>query len=450
MLRTEWVKELADFIEDTLPSVCSMDQLSAYIGISKAHMQRQFKLATGLSIGHYVRNRRLSRAAIDIATTDKRIIDVAMDYDFESQEAFGRAFRKLLGITPKNLKNHPALAHNLSTIPLTSKYLQLYPQLKDIEPKVVTIEPLQLNGVLQRYKSYRIDGQQEFNNNLAMMWEKFDLVTKQWPTEARRLFTVECRNACSAESGDFIMMAMCTGQSMPDPELISFTLPQQQMLSFCLPSNEDATELVTYLYSVYLPENNLYIDRMPVLWESFENGDLHCNVSVAKWQTLDPPKSLKQLDEQLYFLPTLTGQTSYQAIPLTKQQTSQRLEYLLAVWKDKLSTLSLDTDNPDKLLLIGDKLDKPFTPEFEFHSWILEVGEKADKHNKLKLPAFSYLRATLTGTITEIAEAIEYIKYRALPEMPFYSVHGYEIIKKVTTMPDNCYEVMLLLPVKKR
>ncbi len=94
MQRIEWVKKLADFIESTLPSVCSMDELSLQIGVSKAHMQRQFKIATGISIGHYIRHRRLSRAAIDIACTDKRIIDIAMDYDFESQEAFGRAFRK--------------------------------------------------------------------------------------------------------------------------------------------------------------------------------------------------------------------------------------------------------------------------------------------------------------------------------------------------------------------
>ncbi|MCP5076681.1 MAG: AraC family transcriptional regulator [Psychromonas sp.] len=450
MQRIEWVKKLADLIESTLPRVYSMDELSLHIGVSKAHMQRQFKLATGLSIGHYLRNRRLSRAAIDIATTDKRIIDVAMDYDFESQEAFGRAFRKLLGITPKNLKNQPALANNLSTLPLTNKYLPLYPQIQKIKPQMVTIEPLQLNGVLQRYKSYQVGGQDEFDANLCNMWNKFEQIAQAWPEEDRRYFTVECRNACSVDSGDFTMMAMCTGTSLPDPELISFTLPQQQMLSFRLTSNEDTAEFATYLYSVYLPENNLHVDRMPVLWESFENGDLYCNLCVAKWQTLDPPKSLTHLDEQLYYLPTLTGNISYQAIPFSKQQTSQRLEYLLDVWEEQLATLCLDRANSNKLLLVGDKLDKPFTPEFEFHSWLLEIDKIAEPQDNLKLPTFSYLRATLTGTLTEIANAIEYIKYCALPEMPFYSVHGYEIIQEVTTLPENCYEMLLLLPVKKR
>ena len=212
MQRIEWVKRLADFIEQTLPSVCSIDELSHYIGISKAHMQRQFKLATGLSIGHYIGHRRLSRAAIEIASTDKRIIDVAMDYDFESQEAFGRAFRKLFGITPKNLKNHPALALNLSTLPLTIKYLTLYPKIAAIVPKRVTIEPLQLHGVMQNYKSYQVDSRAQFNEKLANMWGRFDLITKNWPRQKRRLFTVECRNACSVDNGDFTMMAMCTGK----------------------------------------------------------------------------------------------------------------------------------------------------------------------------------------------------------------------------------------------
>lgn len=48
----------------------------------------------------YIRKRRLSCAAHDLLITSKRIIDIAVEYQFQSQESFTRAFKKMFGITP--------------------------------------------------------------------------------------------------------------------------------------------------------------------------------------------------------------------------------------------------------------------------------------------------------------------------------------------------------------
>lgn len=42
----------------------------------------------------------MSQAASDLISTDKRIIDIALDYRFGSQEAFTRAFKKEYDVTP--------------------------------------------------------------------------------------------------------------------------------------------------------------------------------------------------------------------------------------------------------------------------------------------------------------------------------------------------------------
>ncbi|PKF60800.1 hypothetical protein CW745_13070 [Psychromonas sp. psych-6C06] len=447
MQRIEWVKKLADFIEETLPSICSMDQLSTYINISKAHMQRQFKMATGLSIGHYIRNRRLSRAAIEIATTDKRIIDVAMDYDFESQEAFGRAFRKLFGITPKNLKKHPALANYLSTLPLTLKYLQRFPEIQKVVPQKVTMEALHLNGLPQRYKAYQLETKTQFTHSILDMWNRFEQISADWPTQERRYFTVEGRNACSFENGEFTMMAMSTGEVNPHPELVSLDLSARDMVCFALPSSEDATEFLTYLYSAYLPDNNLHVNRMPILWELVNNSELHCYISLAQWQEGTTPKALQKLHSTLFQLPTIQGTSEHQAIPHTQHQTVQRLEYLFEYWQEQLPTLNLEANNQGTLLLLGDDLNKPFTPEFDFHSALLSIS---DQSTSFSLSKASYLDASLVGTLSEIAEAIEHIKYWMMPELPFYPVHGYEIIPHVKRLNSSTYQVRYLLPVKKR
>src|SRR5215472_500179 len=67
---------------------------------SPFHFLRMFEVITGLTAGEYVRRRRLSLAAMEIASGDAKIIDVALRYGYDSPDAFAKAFRALFGCTP--------------------------------------------------------------------------------------------------------------------------------------------------------------------------------------------------------------------------------------------------------------------------------------------------------------------------------------------------------------
>src|SRR6185312_6269651 len=64
------------------------------------HFLRMFEVITGVTAGDYVRRRRLSRAALELASGDAKIIDLALRYGYDSPDAFTKAFRKLFGCTP--------------------------------------------------------------------------------------------------------------------------------------------------------------------------------------------------------------------------------------------------------------------------------------------------------------------------------------------------------------
>ncbi len=51
-------------------------------------------------MGEYVRKRRLAEAADELLDGSRRIIDIALDYHFQSQEAFTRAFKRSFSLTP--------------------------------------------------------------------------------------------------------------------------------------------------------------------------------------------------------------------------------------------------------------------------------------------------------------------------------------------------------------
>lgn len=63
---------------------------------------------TGVTIGEYVRNRRLYLAALDLIMYDEKIIDVAFKYGYDAPESFTRAFTRFHGISPVRIKKEPS------------------------------------------------------------------------------------------------------------------------------------------------------------------------------------------------------------------------------------------------------------------------------------------------------------------------------------------------------
>jgi len=64
-----------------------------------------FSSISGVSLSEYIRRRRLTLAAFEIQKGDIRIIDAAIKYGYVSSDAFSRAFKKMHGITPSNVRN---------------------------------------------------------------------------------------------------------------------------------------------------------------------------------------------------------------------------------------------------------------------------------------------------------------------------------------------------------
>ncbi len=77
-------------------SALSLDNVAAKAGYSKWHLQRMFKDVTGHAIGAYIRARRLSKSAVALRLTARPILDIALQYRFDSQQTFTRAFRSSL------------------------------------------------------------------------------------------------------------------------------------------------------------------------------------------------------------------------------------------------------------------------------------------------------------------------------------------------------------------
>ncbi len=99
---------MQDFIERHITEPITLHKLAEAAGYSPWHSARVFREMTGKAPFEYIRELRLSRAAVRLRDGDDRIIDVALDFVFESHEGFTRAFSKQFGMSPRDyVRNQP-------------------------------------------------------------------------------------------------------------------------------------------------------------------------------------------------------------------------------------------------------------------------------------------------------------------------------------------------------
>jgi AraC family transcriptional regulator len=97
-------------IERNLNQPLSLDWLAEACGVSRFHLAHAFGDATGRSVMRYVRSRRLSEAAKNLAKGAPDILRLALDTGYSSNEAFSRAFRDQFGVPPEAVRKAGATA----------------------------------------------------------------------------------------------------------------------------------------------------------------------------------------------------------------------------------------------------------------------------------------------------------------------------------------------------
>lgn len=111
----EWHKNVQKIVEGI--DVCiknkssdamSLSYLADKLGYSEYYISRKFSYISGMTFRNYLRYRKLAFALKELRDTDKRILDIAVDYGFSSHEAFTRTFKEAYGITPSDYRKRPA------------------------------------------------------------------------------------------------------------------------------------------------------------------------------------------------------------------------------------------------------------------------------------------------------------------------------------------------------
>lgn len=102
-----WINNInnaLNFIENNLESDLSSEIIASKACSSEFHFLRSFSMLTGKTLGEYIKERRLTKAGKELATSDKKIIDIALNFAYQTPESFSKAFKRYHGITPSKAR----------------------------------------------------------------------------------------------------------------------------------------------------------------------------------------------------------------------------------------------------------------------------------------------------------------------------------------------------------
>jgi len=104
----ELLQRAVGYIDTHLDQPLSGDLLAEQAAMSRFHFHRIFRAQLGESVMQHVRRLRLERAARQLRSSARDILDLALEAGYDSHEAFTRAFAERFGAPPSVFRAQPS------------------------------------------------------------------------------------------------------------------------------------------------------------------------------------------------------------------------------------------------------------------------------------------------------------------------------------------------------
>lgn len=273
------IQNAINYIEEHITEEPDITEIAKKAAVSPFYFQRIFGILCGITLGEYIRSRRLSLAGSELSSTDIRVIDAALKYGYDSPESFTRAFVRFHGITPSQAKKENSSLKSFSRISvqiiLKGGSIMNYQIVKKEAFKV--LQKVETHTVQQTIgQKYVIDS--ENKNSIVDFWTRshkdgtVDTLVKQ-ANDKSYIYGI-CYNSAYEDSNqfDYGIAAAYGGGEIPDGYSV-YEIPARTWAVFeCIGPVPDAIQetmhrIFTEFFpaSIYQPTYEMDIEAYPEL-----------------------------------------------------------------------------------------------------------------------------------------------------------------------------------------
>ena len=263
------MNRVIDYIDENLDGAIDYDFIASLACCSTYQFAKMFSVITDIPLSEYIRRRRLTRAALELQTSDIKVIDLGLKYGYDSPTAFNRAFQNMHGLAPSAARKKGV-------------FLKSYPRITfqfsikgDEEMKYRIEEKAAFRAVGFKQKMSIVNG--ENLDRIPKMWANlpeadYGKLCAAGNAEPKGLLGI-CANFNGEEFDYYI--ACATTLAVPE-EMSSLEIPQATWAIFesVGPLPDAIQNLTKRIFSEWLPSSGYEQDDVPQL-EVFSAGDIH-------------------------------------------------------------------------------------------------------------------------------------------------------------------------------
>ena len=155
MENSELISKAVEYAKTHCRDDISIGDVADHAGFSLDYFNRIFLAHTGFTVMAYINYIRLKKAAVSLRSTDKSVLDIALDTGYDSHEGFTRAFTKRYGVSPsdyrKNNRAHVLSWADLIDSSIAARFLHDNPDFKPLDTDTVIDELLEKDAIRYGY-----------------------------------------------------------------------------------------------------------------------------------------------------------------------------------------------------------------------------------------------------------------------------------------------------------
>ncbi|UAL53402.1 effector binding domain-containing protein [Bacillus sp. CMF21] len=250
------IQNAIEYIETNLFEDLKIHHVASQAFFSPFHFQRMFQAISGFTVQEYIRNRRLSEAAV-LLKKDIPILQIALDCQYGSQESFTRSFSAFAGIPPSKYRKSQISLKLQPKMNFLDFKQRIRGEFQVNKPQIVNLSPIHIIGC--EYKTnLNNDAHYEeipgFYHDFGMNEYYMKIADKLAPGMAYGI-------ACSfKDDGGFSFIigeeAKESNAILHEP-LIHFKIPEGKYAEFKVNGSADSVQNNRrYIYGTWLPQSN--------------------------------------------------------------------------------------------------------------------------------------------------------------------------------------------------
>ncbi len=113
---TECISKAIGYIEDNITETLTIQDIAQQVAVSPFYFQKGFAMLCGFTVGEYIKKRRLTLAGSELVATDRKIIDIALKYGYDSPDSFAKAFTRFHNATPASVRKGEVMIKSFASL----------------------------------------------------------------------------------------------------------------------------------------------------------------------------------------------------------------------------------------------------------------------------------------------------------------------------------------------